>query len=153
MFKQLSHISRCVFSIQLLLVALYLSTACGAASVARPENVAGTYFISSINRRPLPAPISQDSFKTIETISGELRLATDGSFQSTSVIRETLVGAAPVVRDIQSAGTYTSSGNEVRLTNTLTQSTTRLTFSGDRLTYLSDLGNSYELQKVAIINR
>lgn len=132
------------------LASALLAVACGTASTTGPASLAGKYVLRTINGIELPAAISRDAARTIEAVSGELILQADGAFTGSTIVRETLGGEAPTLREVRGAGHYSVTDSTLLLTNTATGTTTTLVIRGDVIRYISDLGAAYELQRATV---
>lgn len=99
------------------------------------------YALQSINGQPLPAFISNDSFRQMDVLRGSLVIATSGRYTSRLVIRETLNGAS-TIRESVNEGTYSRTKSSLTLKNDNGTETT-LRIEGTRLVYLSDGGKQY----------
>lgn len=107
-----------------------LLAACG--EVTGPKSPVGTYALSSVDAKPLPATMYADTGYTVEVTAGTIALTADLKYTSSVTTRETVDGNVSTYID-RFSGTWAQAGSTITLTPTRgpTQSAT---LSGTRLT-------------------
>lgn len=95
-------------------LALALLVACGGDDSTGPRTIAGTYLLHSIQGDEVPILAYEEPGYTVEILSGNVVLKTDGSFTDTHTVRET---EGSTVTDVTflCTGTWTQSGSSLTL--------------------------------------
>jgi hypothetical protein len=114
---------------------LLVVAACGDDDPAGPEDITGTYALTTVGGDPLPVTIDESEGYLLELLGSELVIEAAGTYTETSSYRET-VGTDVSVYDESSAGTWDQDGTSLELTDSDqdvisgTVSTTRIVLGG-----------------------
>jgi len=112
--------------------------ACGSDSgpTTPPEETTpvGSYTISTVNGKALPAAVIDDPDLKVEVTTGTLVLTTDGKYSSVLTTRYTIPGATPSVFKDSVGGSWILSGTNVELSNADDGSKSTAAWAGKQLT-------------------
>ena len=76
----------------------------------------GSYIISTLNGKPLPAALFSETDYTLEVTSGSLVLTTDGKYSTVTTTRQTVPGNVSIFVD-STGGAWVLSGSQVQFTD------------------------------------
>lgn len=114
-----------LLTIPLFLVSVLIS-ACGGDATGSGSSLTGTYEMESINGDPLPVEII-----LVEIRSSTLTFRSNGTFSGQATMRDLETGA---VTTEQGNGTYTRSGNTIRMLEDGENEASEATLNGRTLT-------------------
>jgi len=93
--------------------------ACGGESATGPSDPTtpvGSYTMTTVNGKGLPASLFADGGFNYEVTSGNLALTADGKFSAVTTFRQTLPGSVENFTD-SIGGTWVQSGSNLQITN------------------------------------
>jgi hypothetical protein len=121
-----------------LIASLAWAAACGSDSGGTsgpsvPTTPVGSYTVSTVNGKALPAALYNETNYLLEVTTGTLVLTTDGKYSSVLTTRQTIpMNVSTFVDSV--GGTWVLSGTDVNLTNSQDGSTGKAVWAGNQLT-------------------
>jgi hypothetical protein len=111
-------------------------TACGGdASGPNVSNTpVGSYTISTVNGKALPAAIFSETDYKLEVTSGSLVLTTDGKYSTVTTTRQTVPDNVSIFVD-STGGTWVLSGSQVQFTDAQDSSKVSAAWGNGQLTF------------------
>ena len=118
------------------MAAMSFALACGGDSTGPEESKTpdGTYAMSTVNGKALPATVFAESTYKFEIVSASLVLATDGKYSTTSTTRQTLPGNVSTFVD-STRGTWLLTGTQVQFTDAQDGTKETAAFANGQLTF------------------